>query len=217
MGTDARIEVIPAAWRRGLRRLGRPALVLALVLAGAGGAAAVNAATRDGQPAAATTQSTTSLWLSGSSLSYADAQEASRLLGWQASAYSLPGVGISRGTPGTTGTVLTTAQRLLPTESSPDVVVLQGGEADNGGAAHSLSESAAAMIASVRSSTDPGTRVVLVGPIPSSAIPDSLHRVNAVLARVARQNGVEYVDALALGWRAGQPALAGHLAAALAG
>lgn len=217
MGTDARIEVIPAAWRRGIGRAATPALVLALALAGAGGAAAVSATTPGGSPAATATSRTTSLWLSGSSLSYADAQEASALLGWEASAYSLPGVGISRATGSSGDSLLVAARRLLPVEvGSPEVVVLQGGEADNGGAAQSLSDSTAALIDEVRRSTDQGTRVVLVGPIPGEVVPDSLRRVNEVLARVAQQSGVPYVDALAAGWRAGAPVVPERLAAALA-
>lgn len=214
MGTDTRIEVIPAAWRRGLRRIGKPALVLALVLGGAGGAAAVSATTRDQLPATAATGGTTSLWLSGSSLSYADAQEASGRLGWAASSYSLPGVGISRSTSGTS-TLGDAGRRLLPSEVSPDVVVLQGGEADNGGAGQSLGDATASLLAHVQRSTDPGTRIVLVGPIPGPDVPDSLRRVNEVLARVAQQSGVEYVDALAEGWQAGQPALPEQLATVL--
>lgn len=213
MGTDTRIEVIPAAWRRTLRRAGKPALGLALVLTGAGGAAAVSSTQAPATtPVAAT--STTSLWLTGSSLSYADAQEASSRLGWAASSYSLPGVGISRSTSGTS-TLGDAGRRLLPSETSPDVVVLQGGEADNGGAGQSLSDATATLLDHVQRSTDPGTRVVLVGPIPGPNVPDSLRRVNEVLARVAQQGGVEYVDALAEGWQAGHPDLPGQLAAAL--
>mgnify|MGYP000076510292 CR=1 FL=1 len=213
MGTDTRIEVIPAAWRRTLRRAGKPALALALVLTGAGAAAAVSSAQAPATtPVAAT--STTSLWLTGSSLSYADAQEASSRLGWAASSYSLPGVGISRSTSGTS-TLGDAGRRLLPGVTSPDVVVLQGGEADNGGAGQSLSDAAAKLLEHVRRSTDPGTRVVLVGPIPGTDVPDSLRRVNEVLARVAQQSGVDFVDALAEGWQAGHPDLPGQLAAAL--
>ena len=213
MGTQTRIEVIPAAWRRALRLAAMPALALALVGGGAAGAAALTGgSTPSTTPVAA--PGTTSVWLSGSSLSYADAQEASQLLGWDASAYSLPGVGISRSTSGTS-TLLDAGRRLLPGEVSPDVVVLQGGEADNGGAGQSLSAATADLLASVQQSTDPGTRVVLVGPIPGPDVPDSLRQVNEVLARVAQQSGVEYVDALAEGWRAGHPDLPGQLAAAL--
>lgn len=213
MGTDTRIEVIPAAWRRTVRRAGKPALALALVLTGAGAAALVSSTQTPATTPVAVT-STTSLWLSGSSLSYADAQEAAGLLGWAASTYSLPGVGISRSTSGT-GTLGDAGRRLLPSEASPDVVVLQGGEADNGGAGQSLNDATADLLDHVLRSTDPGTRVVLVGPIPGPDVPDSLRRVNEVLARVAQQSGVEYVDALAEGWRAGQPALPDQLASAL--
>mgnify|MGYP002336091129 CR=1 FL=1 len=213
MGTDTRIEVIPAAWRRTMRRAGKPALALALVLGGAGGAAALTSVRAPATtPVAAT--GTTSLWLSGSSLSYADAQEASGRLGWAASSYSLPGVGISRSTSGTS-TLGDAGRRLLPSEVSPDVVVLQGGEADNGGAGQSLSDATASLLAHVQQSTDPGTRIVLVGPIPGPDVPDSLRRVNEVLARVAQQSGVEYLDALAEGWQAGQPALPEQLATVL--
>lgn len=213
MGTQTRIEVIPAVWRRALRRAAVPALGLALALAGAGAATAVTSDSPATTPVAAT--GTSALWLSGSSLSYADAQEASQLLGWDASAYSLPGVGISRGTTGTTGTLLSTAQRVLPGDTSPEVVVLQGGEADNGSAARSLSDATADLLEHVQASTDPGTRTVLVGPIPGPDVPDSLRRVNEVLARVAQQNGVDYVDALAQGWRAGSADLPQQLTAAL--
>lgn len=213
MGTDTRIEVIPAAWRRALGRGAKPALALALVLTGAGAAAVVTSAQAPvTTPVAAA--GTTALWLSDSSLSYADAQEASGRLGWAASAYSLPGVGISRSTSGTS-TLADAGRRMLPSEPSPDVVVLQGGEADNGGAGQSLSDATADLLEHVQRSTDPGTRVVLVGPIPGPDVPDSLRRVNAVLARVAQQSGVEYVDALAEGWQAGHPDLPGQLAAAL--
>ena len=213
MGTQTRIEVIPAAWRRAPRHAVKPVLALALVTGGAVGAAAVSGSTPSTAPVAAT--GTSALWLSGSSLSYADAQEASQLLGWDASAYSLPGIGISRGPAGTSGTLLSTAQRLLPSDTSPEVVVLQGGEADNGSAARSLSDATTDLLELVRTSTDPGTRVVLVGPIPGPDVPDSLRRVNEVLARVAQQSGVDYVDALAEGWQAGQPGLPGQLSVAL--
>ncbi len=213
MGTDTRIEVIPAAWRRALRRAARPALALVLVLTGAGAAAAVSSTQAPATtPVAAT--STAALWLTGSSLSYADAQEASQLLGWIATSYSLPGVGISRSTSGTSS-LGEVGRRLLPSSSSPDVVVLQGGEADNGGAGQSLSDATADLLEHVQRSTDPGTRVVLVGPIPGPEVPESLRRVNEVLARVAQQNGVDFVDALAAGWQAGHPDLPGQLAAAL--
>lgn len=213
MGTDTCFEVIPAAWRRAMGRAATPALALALVLTGAGAAAVVSSThAPTTSPVAAT--STTSLWLTGSSLSYADAQEASSRLGWVASSYSLPGVGISRSTSGTS-TLGEVGRRLLPSQSSPDVVVLQGGEADNGGAGQSLHDATATLLDHVQRSTGPGTRVVLVGPIPGRAVPDSLRHVNDVLARVAQQSGVEYVDALAEGWRAGHPDLPAQLAAAL--
>lgn len=215
MGTQTHIEVIPAAFRRALRRAAVPALGLTLALAGAGAAAAV---TQDGPaaPSVAAT-GTTALWLSGSSLSYADAQEASQLLGWNASAFSLPGVGFSRGMEGASGTLLTAAHRVLPADASPEVVVLQGGEADNGSAARSLSDATADLIEHVQRSTDPGTRVVVVGPIPGRDVPDSLRRINEVLARVAQQHGADFVDALAEGWQAGSPDLPQQLTAAVGG
>ena len=213
MGTPTRIEVIPAAWRRGLGLAVKPALALALVLTGAGAAAAVSS-TQAPATTPVATSTPSSLWLTGSSLSYADAQEASDRLGWAASSYSLPGVGFSRSTSGTS-TLGDVGRRLLPGQASPDVVVLQGGEADNGGAGQSLSEATATLLEHVQRSTDSGTRVVLVGPIPGTDVPASLRRVNDVLARVAQQNGVEYVDALAEGWQAGHPDLPGQLAAAL--
>ena len=210
MAGHARIEVIPDAWRRGMRLL-VPALA-ALALAAAVLLALDDDPAAAGRPTAAA--GTTSLWLTGSSLSYADAQEAAGALGWQAGSYSLPGVGISRGAHDPDATLLSSAQRLLAGQT-PDVVVLQGGEADHVATAEPLRAAAVRLIEHVRASTDPGTRVVLVGPIPGPNVPESLRRVNDVLAQVAQQQGVTYVDALGQGWRAGDPAVPAQLAAAL--
>ena len=213
MATDARIEVIPVAWRRTMRRAAGPAVALALVLTGAGAAAGFSRTAAPDTTAVAS--GTTSLWLSGSSLSYADAQEASGLLGWQAASYSLPGVGISRGTGDSGLNLPAVAQRLLPMPDPPDVVVLQGGEADHTPGAEPLQVAADRLLALVRSTTGARTQVVLVGPIPGAEVPESLRRVNQVLARAAQQAGVSYVDAVALGWQAGDPAVPARLAGAL--
>jgi hypothetical protein len=42
-----------------------------------------------------------------------------------------------------------------------------------------------------------------------------LQQVDEVLARIARQQGVAYVDAVERGWRVGGPALPAQLAAAI--
>lgn len=194
------------------RRTGRtlPALaaVTALVAAGAvlalGGPGAVRPA-----PAGPTQ----ALVLSGSSLPYTDAQAVADQLRWQAQVYALPGGGISRSTLDAAASVTGTARRLLPAPGgAPDVVVIQGGEADHAAPPQSLQTATQHLVDYVQAYTGPETRLVLVGPIPGARVPNSLRTVNDVLAGVAAERGVPYVDAIALGWRAGDPAVRSALA-----
>ena len=213
MGADTRIDVIPDAWRRRLRRAVRPVLVVVAAGALLGTGAALAQSQLEATPVAAAEPRT--VWLSGSSLSYAHAQQAAQALGWQATAYSLPGAGISRGAHDPGATLMAAARRVLPLPDAPDVVVLQGGEADHMPGAEPLQVATERLLEQVRSATGPQTRVVLIGPIPGGTVPDSLRRVNAVLAQVATSQGVAYVDAIDLGWRAGDAAVPEQLAAAL--
>lgn len=213
MGADTRIDVIPDAWRRRLHRAGRPVLAVATAGALLGSAAVLAQSQLGSAPAAASAP--TAVWLSGSSLSYAHAQQTAQALGWQATAYSLPGAGISRGAHDPSATLAAAARRVLPLPEAPDVVVLQGGEADHMPGAEPLQVATERLLVQVRSATGPQTRVVLVGPIPGAAVPDSLRRVNAVLAKVAEQQGVAYVDAIDLGWRSGDAGVPAQLADAL--
>lgn len=160
---------------------------------------------------------TQALVLSGSSLSYADAEAVVADLQWEADVYALPGGGISRSTLDAGASITGTARRLLPAPGrAPDVVVLQGGEADHAADPSSLETATRHLLDYVAAHTGETTQVVLVGPIPGATVPDSLRVVNDVLAQVAQERGVAYVDAVGLGWQTADPAVPGRLADALA-
>lgn len=206
--------VLPDGLRRRLRVL-VPVLavvvVLALVLVAGQAARARNASDGPG-PAQ---QQTRALVLSGSSLSYDDATRAARVLGWDATVYSLPGIGFSRSTLDPEQTLVRAIRELLPA-SPPDVVVVQGGEADHTTPRAVLTRAVVELIADIGRRTGGASQLVLVGPIPGGQVPDSLRRVNDALAAQAGERDIPYVDALRLSWRSDDPALPDQLAQELA-
>ena len=189
------VSVVPAGLRRALGR----ASVVAL-LAGTASSALL---LRDAAPEPAAAPAVPrAVVLSGSSLSYADAQATADLLGWEATAYALPGVGLSRSTLDTVPSLVRSARDLLQ-PGGADVVVLQGGEADHAAPLATLEAAARSLLQDVQDRVGPEAEVVLVGPIPGATAPASLRRVDEVLRGVAEQAGVPYVDALAEGWQVG--------------
>lgn len=147
--------------------------------------------------------------LSGSSLSYADARAAADGLGWQASVFALPGAGLSRSALDPLGSLTRELPRALAAD--PDVLVVQGGEADHLVPPAVLQRAVEDLVRAAD-----GTPLVLVGPIPGADVPASTRAVNDLLARVAAQQDVPYVDALERGWRVGDPVVPDALAAELA-
>lgn len=210
------IVVIPDALRRPLRWAGLSLLTAALLAAGATAVEVLP----ERMASAATPTAPTALLVSGSSLSYAQAQQTAAHLQWDAGIYALPGAGLSRSTLEGGDSIPTITERLLPSAGgAPDVVVIQGGEADHASSPVVLRQATEQLLDRLRTATGPQTQLVLVGPIPGAAVPPSLVMVNRVLAAVTQHRGVPYVDPIALGWRAGDPsvpaALAGELDALL--
>ena len=147
--------------------------------------------------------------LSGSSLSYADARAAADGLGWDAAVYALPGAGLSRSALDPLGSLTRELPRALAAQ--PDVLVVQGGEADHVVPPAVLQRAVEDLVRAAG-----GTRLVLVGPIPAAEPPASTRALNELLARVAAEQQVPYVDALGRGWRVGDPVVPDALAAELA-
>ena len=203
---------VPDPRRRRVRRascLGVALLVVAAGLVAARGDAA-------GAPPPVGAARTSAIVLSGSSLSYPAARRTAAAMGWEARVFTAPGGGISRSSLDPTQSVTAVARRLLPaTGPQPDVVVLQGGEADHVAPPATLQRAAEHLVDYVRAHAGPEAQLVLVGPIPGASVPDSIRTVNDVLAGVAAQRDVPFVDAVALGWTAGDPALPDALAVEL--
>lgn len=212
MARDAvSIVVIPDGLRRPLRWAGSALLAAALV-----GAGATAVEVLPERRASAAPTATTALLVSGSSLSYAQAQQTAAHLQWDAGIYALPGAGLSRSTLEGGDSIPAVTERLLPSAGgAPDVVVVQGGEADHASSPVVLRRAAEQLLDRLRTATGEQTQLVLVGPIPGATVPPSLERVNQVLTAVAQHRGVPYVDPIALGWRAGDPAVPAALAAEL--
>ena len=196
------------------RRRRWPLVVLALLLV----AVAASALLARTQPAVLQQEASAprALILSGSSLSYEDATRAAAVLGWEATVYALPGIGFSRSTLDPAQNLVRSSQELLPTDP-PDVVVVQGGEADHPTRRADLTRAVRELVDGIERQTGGASQLVLVGPIPGAQVPDSLRRVNDTLAAQAADKGVPYVDPVRLGWRAGDPALPDLLAQELAG
>lgn len=206
----ARRRTLPAErTQRRSRWIVPAALALALLSAAGFGirAQAVDAPAPDG--------SVRAILLSGSSLSHADAQRTVAELGWQAEVYTLPGAGISRSALDPGGSITKIAREVLPAEVAPDVVVIQGGEADHLASVEVVERATQHLIDYVRAHAGPQATVVLVGPIPGGTVPASTRAVNDMLSAVAQQRGVAFVDAVAQGWQARSPALSRVLADAL--
>ena len=122
------LVVLPDAARRSLRWLGWTvavltalALLAAAVLVGSaqlGGSRSGDAATATGA-----VERTSALLLSGSSLSYVDAQATADALQWDTAVYALPGAGFSRSTldpaESITGTTRQLAMKIGPNNWSP--------------------------------------------------------------------------------------------------
>lgn len=209
------LVVVPDGVRRRLRRVAVPVLALAVVLSLTATAAMARSGgeERSGEPAAPR-----ALVLTGSSLSYVAGRGVADALGWDAQVYTLPGGGISRSTFDPAGSITAQARRLLPaTGGDPDVVLVQGGEADHAAAPATVQRATEHLLDYVLAHAGDAAEVVLVGPIPGATVPESLRQVNDVLQGVARSRGIAYVDAISHGWQAGDPALAHHLSQVLAG
>ena len=210
------LVVVPDGVRRGLRRATVPVLAVLLVLSGT--AAAAVAASGKGPAPEQDRAATRALVLSGSSLSYVASRRVADQLRWDADVYTLPGGGISRSNLDPAGSITAQARRLLPVPGAPhDVVIVQGGEADNASPPAAVKVAAEHLLDYVQAHAGSSAEVVLVGPIPGATVPESLRVVNDVLQSVARSRGVAYVDALSAGWQASDPALADHLSRALSG
>ena len=208
------LVVVPDGLRRGLRRAGVPALVLAVVLTATGAAAVSRSLDRTGPERA---EATRALVLSGSSLSYAASRRVAEQLRWDADVYTLPGGGLSRSNLDPSGSITAQARRLLPDpQGAYDVVLVQGGEADHAAAPETVQVATEHLLDYVQAHAG-GAEVVLVGPVPGGHVPASLRVVNDVLQSVARSRGVVFVDAVARDWRAGDPALADQLSTTLVG
>lgn len=192
------------------RRRRWPVAVLAIAVLAAGGAAVLARDPEVLQPERA--GPVRALVLSGSSLSYDEATGAAAALGWEATVYALPGIGFTRSTLDPEQNLVRSSRELLPT-GALDLVVVQGGEADHATPRLVLTKAVLELVDVVEGSS---AQLVLVGPIPGAQVPDSLRRVNDVLLAQAEARDVPYVDALGLGWRAGDPALPDLLAAELA-
>lgn len=193
--------------------LRRVAVLLLVVVLVAAAAAAVLA--RDGSGPRSRGEPVRALVLTGGSLSYDDATRTAAALRWDATVYALPGLGFSRSTLGADQSLVRSSRELLPAEP-PDVVVVQGGEADHTTRRLVLTSAVLELIDEVRRRTGGASQLVLVGPIPGDQVPDSLRRVNDTLAAQAAGRGVAYVDPVRLGWRNGDPALPDLLAQELA-
>lgn len=206
------IVVIPDGLRRPLRWAGFSLLAAALLAAGATAVEVLPDRVASAAPSAPT-----ALLVSGSSLSYAQAQQTAAHLQWDAGVYALPGAGLSRSTLEGGDSISTITARLLPSaDGSPDVVVVQGGEADHASSPVVLRRATEQLLDRLRTATGGQTQLVLVGPIPGATVPPSLVMVNRVLTQVTQERGVPYVDPIALGWRAGDPAVPAALAGELA-
>jgi hypothetical protein len=191
------------------------ALLALLLLAAVAAGAFVLTRERSGAATVAEAGPPRALLLSGSSLSYDGATRAAAVLGWDATVFSLPGIGFSRSILDAEQSLLRSSRELLPAEP-PDVLVVQGGEADHTAPRAVLTAAVQELIAEVGRRTGGATQLVLVGPIPGEQVPDSLRRVNDVLAAQAAERDVPYVDAVRLGLRTGDPALPDLLAQELA-
>lgn len=198
------------------RRRGLPVLVPVLVLLLAAGAALV-ARTPAGAAALEQREQTRALVLSGSSLPYPAARRLIDGRGFDARVYVVPGGGISRSALDPRGSITAAARRVLPPGGpAPDVVLVQGGDGDQGADPATLDRAMAHLLDYVGAHA-PHAQVVLVGPLPGPVVPPGVHAVNDVLHEVARNRGVPYLDAVAAGWQAGDPALRAELSRVLSG
>lgn len=150
--------------------------------------------------------------LSGSSLPEGSIEGALGRLGRNATVMAVAGAGFSS-TVSTGGRPL--VERLPEQlDAQTDLLVLQGGEADNVAGPGEL-EAALTTMLDTAAATAPQAPIVLIGPIPAGEPPASMLTVNATIASVAQQRGVAFIDAIAAGWRSDQD-LTEQLTAALA-
>lgn len=166
-------------------------------------------------PTAPTAASETSLWLTGSSLavgSPAAPYAAMDRLGWRGTVRVLPGAGYARGGAGSP--TLPAAARREPGLAAYDVVVLQGGEADNTASVEEIEVAVQHLVDHLRAQTR--ARIVLVGPVPARLpAPLGQRRVSAALQAAASTRDVPYLDPLRRAWTDADPELGDSLAAAL--
>lgn len=196
--------------RRRRSRSARPLeVVLWTVVVGASAVLVALAARTPTPPA------THALWLTGSSLAVAtpDApRTAMRELGWGGRVRVLAGSGYTRA--GEDGLTLVAAARAERRLSSYDVVVVQGGEADNNATPRQVEVAVQHLVDYLRSQTR--ARLVLVGPVPAELpAPAGQRRASAALAAAAATRGVPYVDPVARSWTDRDSGLGAELAHAL--
>lgn len=93
--------------------------------------------------------------------------------------------------------------KLLPADIdvAPDVVVIQGGEADVDATAEDLGAAIAGLAAELRAAFGLTTRIVLVGPYSPTADPSAaLLAVRDTMKETARAAQVNFLDPLTAGW-----------------
>jgi hypothetical protein len=154
----------------------------------------------------------TALALTGSSLPVDAVEAVADELGWELQAVTVAGAGFARNVDRSSRTLETGLEE--GAGGSYDVVLVQGGEADNPSSGRELRTAAGELLQRL-AGEHPDAILVVVGPIPGVAVPDSLLRVNHTLRNVAAEHDARYIDALSAGWRDSDTDLADRLRLAL--
>jgi hypothetical protein len=155
------------------------------------------------------------LFVSGGSLTAIAASQAGGQLGRSARAVVHQRTGFTRTVP--------PGGKALPSLLADDLevvraplVVLQGGEADNGVSQARLVAAVIDAVAQVRAHAQPGVALVLLGPIPASLpAPPSFTAVSRALGAAASLARIRYKDTVQAGWALANRNLPAQIAAFL--
>lgn len=195
----AALPTTPYTWRRFLRESVVAVAILAV------GLPSVLLLGRADDPDGFTTP--TAYVLSGSSLSRSVSQEALERLGFSPRVEVVAGAGFARARRGKPLAVLLRDRDL----AGYDLLVVQGGEADNVAAEGELSVAMAHLLDYVGAAA-PELPVVVIGPIPSGPkVSPSMRRSVGAIRQACVDRGVHFIDGLARGWTAEDPGLADSL------
>lgn len=115
----------------------------------------------------------------------------------------------AEGGTGYTDTGITAAPDFTPfieriadvVDGQPNVVIVQGGNADIGAAPEQITAEAAKVFGSLRQALGENATIVAIGPAPTPLMdPPSLAPVSAAISAATSESGVEFVDPVAEDW-----------------